>query len=314
MKIFKSLAVLAGLDAACPNSNQWTDDAGTCRPLGMTTTCQNDGKLTINAHINHFYEDVPSAIRDDLFNALKDSDSWAEVTGQADMLTQEVDMTFSQVDVNGVSYIRGEYVFGPSGTASAAAMKTVSGQTLKLATALSYTVTCDYASTIDVTPGEVGVDASATFGGTSTTGDLDITATLTGASQSGKWMLGDSVGLSVSDNTAISSSLKIAIESCTAYSDSAYTSSPVAISIGVCGEAGVNAAIVTRAGNFVSAISFDAFKYSNADETAYVKCSLRVCYVNGDGVTDAACASAVTADARGGNDGVPQTFTCAAVL
>lgn len=300
MKIFKGLTLLAGIQATCPNAH-WTLDADgtTCVPGGAawSTACTTDGQLQITADIHHFYEMVPDNIKGDLIFDLKNIDGWGDVAGEADQLTKTVALTFSQVDVSGVSYIRGEYSFGPTASAYGPAYVNIGTTELTLATPLSYTVTCDYESEITINMAEVGLEVAGTFGGESNTNSLDIGATISGADgTSNLWTLGDAVTITVDDNTDASLEVQIAIEQCTAYSDSAYTNHPITISHGTCAVPALNGATANSGANpdFVTVVSFDAFKYtadsgSALDNTAYVQCDLRVCLVV-TGVVDAACA------------------------
>lgn len=265
------------------------------------TTCNADGTLTISAHIDHFYAAVPSTIKTRLLSNLVKLDSWA-LGDSADELKKTVPLSFSQVDVEGTSYIRGQYTFRPSESAAAAAKPTVNSAVLELATPLSYMVTCDYASSIAVKISEVGIDANPTFGGTSTTGNLDIGATLTGADDtSKKWTIGDTVTLTVADNTADSLTVSVAIESCTAYSDKDYKENAVPISKGACYENQINTQLVTKDNLLVSALSWDAFKYNSGGAAAYVQCQLRACIIK-NGALDDACYAAVSANDKAARD------------
>lgn len=307
MKLFKGLALFAALDASCPN-DRWSKVGKACVPSQKwATTCNAAGTLTISAHIDHFYAAVPSTIKTKLLGDLVKQDGWAE-GDSADELKKTVPLSFSQVEVKGTSVIRGVYTFGPSKSATAAAKPTVNSVGLELATPLSYTVTCDYASSIAVKISEVGIDANPTFDGTSTTGSLDIGATLTGADDSSKkWTIGDTVTLAVTDNLADSLTVSVGIESCTAYSDKDYLQNPVPISKGTCYEDQINAKII-RDDLRVFMLLFDAFKYSSGGNAAYVKCQLRACILK-DRTPDAACAAAVSANdkqARAAGD-----LTCA---
>ncbi|CBY10647.1 unnamed protein product [Oikopleura dioica] len=302
MKLFKGLALFAALDASCPN-DRWSKVGEACVPSQKwATTCNAAGTLTISAHIDHFYAAVPSTIKTKLLGDLVKKDGWAE-GDEDDELKKTVALSFSQLEVNGASVIRGVYTFGPSESATAEAKPTVNNVGLELATPLSYTVTCDYASSIAVKISEVGIDANPTFGGTSTTGSLDIGATLIGADYSSKkWTIGDTVTLYVADNTADSLTVSVAIESCTAYSDKDYLQNAVPISKGTCYEDQINTQILAKIDLHVSALSFDAFKYSSGGNAAYVKCQLRACIVNSDGSRDTACVAAVDANDKQARD------------
>jgi len=308
MKLFKGLALFAALDASCPN-DRWSKVGEACVPSQKwVTTCDAAGTLTISAHIDHFYAAVPSTLKTKLLGDLVKEDLWEE-GDEDDTLKKTVALSFSQVDVEGLSLIRGVYTFGPSESASNAAKPLVNNVDLELATPLSYTVTCDYASSIAVKISEVGIDANPTFDGTSTTGSLDIGATLTGADGSSKkWTIGDTVTLTVADNTADRLVLDIAIESCTAYSDKDYTENAVPISKGTCYEDQINTQIVGRQGKNVHALSFDAFKYSSGGNAAYIKCQLRACFVF-EGFPDPACSLAVSSNDKQARDA--GDLTCA---
>ena len=294
MKLFKGLALFAALDASCPN-DRWSKVGEACVPSQKwATTCNAAGTLTISAHIDHFYAAVPSTIKTRLIDDLVDQDDWAG-GDEVDTFKKTVALSFSQVEVNGASVIRGVYTFGPSTHASIAAKPTVNNVGLELATPLSYTVTCDYASSIAVEISEVGIDANPTFDGSSTTGSLDIGATLYGADDSSKkWTIGDTVTLAVTDNLADSLTVSVGIESCTAYSDKDYLQNPVPISKGTCYEDQINAKII-REDLRVFILSFDAFKYSSGGNAAYVKCQLRACVVDSFGARDTACVDAIYA-------------------
>ncbi|CBY10639.1 unnamed protein product [Oikopleura dioica] len=281
MKLFKGLALFAALDASCPN-DRWSKVGEACVPSQKwVTTCDASGTLTINAHIDHFYAAVPSTLKSKLLGDLVKKDFWEE----------------------------GVYTFGPSESASNAAKPLVNNVGLEIATPLSYTVTCDYASSIAVKISEVGIDANPTFDGTSTTGSLDIGATLTGAdSSSKKWTIGDTVTLTVADNTAETLTVAVGIESCTAYSDPDYIENAVPISKGTCYEDQINTEII-RDDLRVFILSFDAFKYSSGGNAAYVKCQLRACLVNSDGNRDQACVAAIDANDKQARDA--GDLTCA---
>ncbi|CBY14698.1 unnamed protein product [Oikopleura dioica] len=226
-----------------------------------------------------------------LLVGLFELDSWG-LGASPEELKKTVPLSFSQVDVEGASVIRGEYTFGPSKIAALAAKPTINNIGLEIATPLSYKVTCDYASSIAVKISEVGIDANPTFGsGSSTTGSLDIGATLTGADDSSnKWTIGDTVTLTVADNTADSLTVSVAIESCTAYSDKDYKENAVPISQGTCYENQINTQLVTKDYLHVSALSWDQ---GSGGAAAYVQCQLRACIVK-DGSPDAACTAAVS--------------------
>nr|AAT47841.1 hypothetical protein 007-22 [Oikopleura dioica]AAT47842.1 hypothetical protein 007-23 [Oikopleura dioica] len=308
MKLFKGLALFAALDASCPN-DRWSKVGEACVPSQKwVTTCDASGTLTISAHIDHFYAAVPLTLKSKLLGDLVKKDLWEE-GDEDDTLKKTVAPSFSQVEVNGASVLRGVYTFGPSESASNAAKPLVNNVGLEIATPLSYTVTCDYASSIAVKISEVGIDANPTFDGTSTTGSLDIGATLTGAdSSSKKWTIGDTVTLTVADNTAETLTVAVGIESCTAYSDPDYIENAVPISKGTCYEDQINTEII-RDDLRVFILSFDAFKYSSGGNAAYVKCQLRACLVNSDGNRDQACVAAIDANDKQARDA--GDLTCA---
>lgn len=308
MKLFKGLALFAAIEATCPT--QWLLSDGNCVPAGpWSTTCNTNGTMTITAHINHFYEKVPSNIQSNLIGALKSSDSWGAVDGEAEQLAKEVTLAYDMTNVEGTDYIRGKYTFGPSVTAAEAAEATIGTISLDLATPLSYDVEClweaDFSYNIETDV--VIADSGTTFDqGTASKADLDVTLSLSGGTNN-EWMLGDKVTIEYSNNLVgdLGTSVNIAILGCRAYSDSIYSSNEVTISHGTCGASAINAATTVTGANLVNTVSFDAFKYASngagdLDAVAYISCNLRVCLK-----TDSGCAGIISsnqADASGNGD------------
>ena len=306
MKIFKGLALFAALEAStCPD--QWTQNGLECHPSGdWSATCNKDGTMTIVANIKHFYENVPSSIKSDLISGLTKNDGWAAVGGEPDQLTQKVPLTYGMLLYGTTNYITGKYTVAPSATAASAAQVSVGDITLDLAIPLSFVAECRWESEIKVDIADsVGISTStATYDqGSASVGSLDVSLKISGADASTKkWMLGDEVKIEVDYTLDNAIDVQVAIEKCTAYSDSDHTKNAVTITHGTCVASAINAATSGRivGGDYVDSVSFEAFKYNavkttSLDAVAYVSCDLRVCLKDA-GTVDADCASAVTAN------------------
>ena len=316
MKIFKGLALFAALEAStCPD--QWTQNGLECHPSGdWSATCNKDGTMTIVANIKHFYENVPSSIKSDLISGLTKNDGWAAVGGEPDQLTQKVPLTYGMLLYGTTNYITGKYTVAPSATAASAAQVSVGDISLDLAVPLSFVAECRWESEIKVDIADsVGISTStATYDqGSASVGSLDVSLKISGADASTKkWMLGDEVKIEVDYTLDNAIDVQVAIEKCTAYSDSDHTKNAVTITHGTCGASPINA-VATDYKDFVSSVTFDAFKYNadsngSLDAVAYVSCDLRVCLTTesgGNQVPDSACAAAVSTnelDAEKNND------------
>jgi hypothetical protein len=304
MKIFKGLALFAALEAAnCPD--QWTATAtgsNVCVPTGpWSNTCNSNGTMTITAHINHFYENVPSNIKSQLIDSLKKEDTWLEVSGQSDQLSKSVALNYDMTNVMGKDYIRGSYTFAPSANAALAAKAVIGDISLDLAVPQSFTVECLWKAEVSSQLAKIDIDDNdATFNqGKVTPGNLDVALSLSGSDDTtSKWMLGDTVTIGILTKLDAAITVFTTIEKCTAYSDSGYSINPVVISHGTCAASAINAATVTSAAaNFVSRVTFDAFKYNTdssgpLDAVAYISCDLRICLTN-SGEVEANCKAAV---------------------
>lgn len=296
MKLFKGLALFAALEAAnCPD--QWTETSvgsKECVPSGpWSKTCNSDGTMKITAHINHFYENVPSNIKPRLITALEDEDNWLEVAGQSDQLSKSVTLNYDMTNDGSNDYIRGTYTFAPSANAALAAKAVIGDISLNLAVPQSFTVECLWMAKVSSRVDKIDIDDNdATFNqGTVTAGNLAVGLSLSGHdATSEKWMLGDTVTIAVTTNLGAALTVYTTIEKCTAYSDLGYSINPVVISHGTCAASAINANAVAT-GNFVSSVTFDAFKY-NTDAVAYISCDLRVCLQN-SGAVEANCKAAV---------------------
>jgi hypothetical protein len=318
MKIFKGLALFAALEAAnCPD--QWTSvGSKICVPAGpWSNTCNSNGTMTITAHINHFYENVPSNIKSQLIDSLKKEDTWLEVSGQSDQLSKSVTLAYDMTNVMGTDYIRGNYTFAPSANAALAAKAVIGDISLDLAVPQSFTVECLWKAEVSLKIDDVGIDDSdATYNqGTASKGTLDVSLSLSGSDDTtNKWMLGDTVTVGIVTKLDDAFTVVTVIEKCTAYSDSGYSINPVVISHGTCAASAINANAVAN-GNFVSSVTFDAFKYDTVSNTAldtvaYISCDLRVCF-NDSGKVNQACQAAVKSNQDAAENDVKNSgLTC----
>ena len=303
MKIFKGLALFNALEASsCPDQWTWDSTGGLCYPSGdFGATCNNDGTMTITANIKHFYENVPSNIQSALISGLTTNDGWAVVAGEPDQLTKTVALTYEMSTSSDA--IKGTYTLAPGDTADDAALVSIGDIHLTRAVPLSYDVECIWTAefTVDISGSvDIGISATTFDQGGAVSGSLDVGLSISGAdATSNEWMLGDTVTIDTFSTLDTALDVEVTIEKCTAYSDSGHSQNEVTITHGTCGAGPINAAAVAS-GNYVSSVTFDAFKYNavsttTLDAVAYVSCDLRVCLKTG-GVVDADCATAVAAN------------------